>query len=695
MKKFLNFYFYSLALKYPTPLNLNYNFNFGVLALLCLAIQILSGIFLVMFYTPNVDLAFDSIIRLMTEIEYGWFIRYLHANVASFFFIVVYLHIGRGFFYGSYKNPRGLLWYTGIIILFLLILTAFLGYTLPWGQMSFWGATVITNFASVVPLVGVDILQWIWGGFAVGNSTLGKFFSLHYLLPFILLAVVIIHLYRLHQTGSSNPIGVNYHVDKGFFGPYYILKDSFTVFLFLGFLIIVIGYLPNTLGHTDNWIKANPLSTPTHIVPEWYFLLFYAILRAIPNKTLGVVALILAIISLLFVVLKTNYNGLKIENFNLLTLAFFSMVLLLTYIGSQSLVNIINTNFCNASIAFYFIFLFYKNIKSFFRLNAYPFLTGIFKETVISLIIITILYFCYDYQTKFLTLILPVNPLEINLMHFVCIWILLAFFVLFRWLIIFIFNQMEKIYVNFFVFPILTWLLKEGFEKPFLKYMKPYVFNFWFYLLSYSNFARSFFRYLINDDKGLKFVLPYLVLPSILFLAYLFIPGVTWKINIAITLMIGFHGLNLELYGIFFNSFINNNPQSEFAMSFQKFLNFKNSTNIDNPIKRYYWKRATDHLLGPSGFGQLSRGTVYVGFASTGGYFINDYLNRRHELIIQNNQFTQDNDQTRAKHAHEASEARTSRAFELYKQERETWVANGRQGVEPKWNEPKWNEPTK
>ena len=363
MKNFWNYFFYSLALKYPTPTNLNYNFNFGVLALLCLGIQILSGIFLVMFYTPNVNLAFDSIIRLMTEIPNGWLIRYVHANVASFFFIVVYLHIARGFFYGSYKNPRGFLWYTGIIILFLLILTAFLGYTLPWGQMSFWGATVITNFASVVPFVGVEILQWVWGGYAVGNSTLGKFFSLHYLLPFILLAVVIVHLYRLHQTGSSNPIGVTFHSDKSFFGPYYILKDSFSVFLFLSLLVIFIGYLPNTLGHTDNWIMANPLSTPTHIVPEWYFLLFYAILRAIPNKTLGVVALILAIMSLIFVVLKTNFNGLRMENFTFLTLAFFSIVILLTYIGSQSLVNSINTNFCTATVVFYFIPLLYKKSK--------------------------------------------------------------------------------------------------------------------------------------------------------------------------------------------------------------------------------------------------------------------------------------------------------------------------------------------
>ena len=258
-KKTLNYFLYSLAIKYPTHPNLNYNYIWRLLAFICLAIQILSGILLVMFYVPEMSMAFNSIARLMIDVEYGWLLRYLHANVASFFFVIVYLHMARALFYGSYKKPRQFLWNSGIVILFLLIIIAFLGYTPPWGQMSFWGATVITNFVSISPIIGYDVLEWLWGGLTVGNATLGRFFSLHYFFPFLILGVVIAHLYKLHNVGSSNPIGTNYSSDKGFFGPYFLLKDTFTVFIFIICFCIILGY----------------------ITPEGFFLVFYAIPRVV------------------------------------------------------------------------------------------------------------------------------------------------------------------------------------------------------------------------------------------------------------------------------------------------------------------------------------------------------------------------------------------------------------------------------
>lgn len=292
-------FLYETAITYPAPSNLSYNWNFGVFALLVLVIQIVSGIFLVMFYSANADIAFVTVERIMRDVPYGWLLRYVHANGASFFFIVVYTHLFRGLFYGSYFYPRRGLWCTGVIILLLMILTAFLGYILPWGQMSYWGATVITNLASVIPFFGTKVVYWLWSGFSVDNPTLTKFFSLHYLFPFIISALVGLHLFLLHASGSSNPLGINFKTDQIPFHPYYTVKDFFSVLIFFVFFFIFVFFLPNHLGHPSNYIPANPDLTPEHIVPEWYFLPFYAILRTIPNKLFGVLALLASILVLL------------------------------------------------------------------------------------------------------------------------------------------------------------------------------------------------------------------------------------------------------------------------------------------------------------------------------------------------------------------------------------------------------------
>jgi len=283
---------------YPTPSNLTYMWSFGSLAGICLVIQIASGIFLAMHYTPNIEYAFASVEHIMRDVEGGWFLRYLHANGASMFFIVVYLHILRGLYYGSYASPRELVWIVGVVILLLMIITAFIGYVLPWGQMSFWGATVITSLASAIPVVGVDITHWLWGGFSVDNATLNRFFSLHYLLPFIIAGATIVHIAALHQYGSNNPLGTYASVDKVSFYPYFYVKDLIGWVVFFIFFSVFIFFYPNTLGHPDNYIPANPMSTPAHIVPEWYFLPVYAILRSIPNKLGGVAAIGLVFVCL-------------------------------------------------------------------------------------------------------------------------------------------------------------------------------------------------------------------------------------------------------------------------------------------------------------------------------------------------------------------------------------------------------------
>ena len=289
----------SHIIDYPTPINFNYMWSFGSTAGICLVIQIITGIFLAMHYTPHVDLAFSSVEHIMRDVNNGWLIRYLHANGASMFFIVTYCHIFRGLYYGSYMHPRGLLWATGVIIFLLMMATAFMGYVLPWGQMSFWGATVITNLFSAVPFVGGAIVEWLWGGFSVDNATLNRFFSLHYLMPFVIAGLVIVHLSLLHANGSNNPLGINKNVDTVSFYPYFYVKDLLAFFILLAFFSFFVFYYPNALGHSDNYIPANPLVTPAHIVPEWYFLPFYAILRSIPDKLGGVIAMVAAILILL------------------------------------------------------------------------------------------------------------------------------------------------------------------------------------------------------------------------------------------------------------------------------------------------------------------------------------------------------------------------------------------------------------
>ncbi len=291
----------SHIISYPTPINLNYMWSFGSAAGICLVIQIITGIFLAMHYTPHIDLAFSSVEHIMRDVNNGWLIRYIHANGASMFFIVVYCHIFRGLYYGSFMHPRQHLWCSGVTIFLLMMATAFMGYVLPWGQMSFWGATVITNLFSAIPVVGKSIVEWLWGGFSVGNATLNRFFSLHYLLPFLIAGMTLIHLALLHKDGSNNPLGVNGAIDTVSFYPYFYVKDLFSFLILVLVFSFFVYFYPNALGHPDNYIPANPMVTPAHIVPEWYFLPFYAILRSIPDKLGGVVAMGGAIVILLLI----------------------------------------------------------------------------------------------------------------------------------------------------------------------------------------------------------------------------------------------------------------------------------------------------------------------------------------------------------------------------------------------------------
>jgi quinol-cytochrome oxidoreductase complex cytochrome b subunit len=277
--------------EYPTPRNLSYWWNFGSLSGIMLVVMIVTGIFLAMQYTPHASLAFDSVERIMRDVDYGWMLRYAHMNGASMFFALLYIHMFRGLYYGSYKQPRELLWILGVIILILAIMTAFMGYVLPWGQMSYWAATVITNLFSAIPLIGQSIVTFLWGGFTVGNPTLNRFYALHYLLPFVILAVVLLHLIALHRFGSNNPLGIEMKgpQDTLPFHPYFTIKDLFGLTVFLLIYSFFVFYAPNFLGSSDNYIPANPMQTPNHIVPEWYLLPYYAILRSVPNKLLGVI----------------------------------------------------------------------------------------------------------------------------------------------------------------------------------------------------------------------------------------------------------------------------------------------------------------------------------------------------------------------------------------------------------------------
>ncbi|NP_050079.1 cytochrome b (mitochondrion) [Dictyostelium discoideum] len=291
---------YEAGVRYPEPANISYLWNFGFFSLICLIIQLVSGILLAMHYSAHVDLAFNSIERLVREVDYGWLLRYIHANGASFFFIVVYIHMLRGLYFGSYQKPNAMLWVSGVVIFLLLIITGFLGYVLPWGQMSYWAATVITNLVTVLPVIGEDIVIWLWGGFNVDNPTLNRFFSLHYLCPFIIVGLVGLHIIFLRENGSTNPLGVKSHVDQIPFTPYFTIKDLFSFMIFLVLFFTFVFFAPNYLGHPDNYLMADSNVTPAHIVPEWYLLPFYAMLRSIPNKVLGVLALVLAIVVLAF-----------------------------------------------------------------------------------------------------------------------------------------------------------------------------------------------------------------------------------------------------------------------------------------------------------------------------------------------------------------------------------------------------------
>ena len=328
------------ANEYPTPKNLNYMWNFGSLAGLSLVIMIVTGIVLAMSYTAHVDYAFESVERIMRDVNHGWLIRYIHMNTASFFFIVVYLHIFRGLYYGSYKAPRELLWILGVVIFLLMMATAFMGYVLPWGQMSFWGATVITNLFSAIPIVGESVVTFLWGGFSVDNPTLTRFFSLHYLMPFLIAGVVVLHIVALHRFGSNNPIGIDTkgRQDTISFHPYYTIKDIVGIAMFLLLLAIAVFFFPNAMGHPDNYIPANPMQTPAHIVPEWYFLPFYAILRAVPDK-LGGVLLMFGAIAILFILPWLDRSPVRSARFRPVFRIFFWLLfidaLALGYLGGM------------------------------------------------------------------------------------------------------------------------------------------------------------------------------------------------------------------------------------------------------------------------------------------------------------------------------------------------------------------------
>jgi ubiquinol-cytochrome c reductase cytochrome b subunit len=331
--------FYHFIVYYPVPSNITYFWNFGALAGLCLGVQLITGIALAMHYTPNVELAFVSVEHIMRDVNYGWLLRYVHANGASMFFIVVYMHMFRGLYFGSYMYPREPLWCSGVLLFFLMMAAGFIGYVLPWGQMSFWGVTVITNLFSAIPVVGDEIVYFLWGGFSVDNPTLNKFFSLHYLIPFVIVGVVILHVIFLHENGSNNPLGIRATVDFIPFTPYATFKDLFSIigfFIFFGFFVY---FMPNTLGHPDNYIPANPMVTPPHIVPEWYFLPFYAILRSIPDKLGGVLAMggAIAILAILPFIVKSETRSAAFRPlYRFLFWLFVVDTLLLAWVGGNA-----------------------------------------------------------------------------------------------------------------------------------------------------------------------------------------------------------------------------------------------------------------------------------------------------------------------------------------------------------------------
>ena len=327
-------------LDFPTPKNLNYFWTFGGILAVMLVVQIITGIVLVMHYTPQTTMAFASVEHIMRDVNYGWMVRYLHMNGASMFFIAVYIHMFRGMYFGSYKAPREVLWMIGVIIYLIMMATAFMGYVLPWGQMSFWGAKVITNLFSAIPFVGDSVTTWLWGGYSVDNPTLNRFFSLHYLLPFVLAGVVALHIWALHVPGNNNPTGISVKgpQDTVPFHPYYTLKDGFAIVVFFIFYALFVFYGPNYLGDAVNYVQANPLVTPAHIKPEWYYLPFYAILRAVPDKLFGVIAMFSSILILLFLP-WLDTSRVRSGNYRPLFQGFFAVFVLvcigLGYIGSK------------------------------------------------------------------------------------------------------------------------------------------------------------------------------------------------------------------------------------------------------------------------------------------------------------------------------------------------------------------------
>nr|AIZ58534.1 cytochrome b [Reticulinasus faini]UYB78026.1 cytochrome b [Reticulinasus faini] len=329
--KFMN----SSLIDLPAPSNISYLWNYGSLLLLCLLTQIITGMFLAMHYWSDISLAFSSISHISRDVNYGWMIRSIHANTASLFFICMYLHVGRGIYYSSFlmKGP----WMSGTLIILILMMTAFLGYVLPWGQMSFWGATVITNLLSAIPYIGINITQWIWGGFSVENPTLTRFFTLHFIMPFILLMLVMIHIILLHETGSSNPMGLTYNIDKIPFHPYFTLKDILGMIMFMLMASYIILIKPYWFMDPENFLMANPLVTPPHIQPEWYFLFAYAILRSIPNKLGGVIALIMSILIILSLpfTMKSKFKSLSFSPIKkILFWTLINTFILLTFIGA-------------------------------------------------------------------------------------------------------------------------------------------------------------------------------------------------------------------------------------------------------------------------------------------------------------------------------------------------------------------------
>jgi len=343
---------------YPTAANINYFWGFGSLAGLFLVIQIITGILLAMHYTPNSAIAFQSVEHIMRDLNFGWFLRYLHANGASFFFTTIYIHIARGIYYRSYVSSP-FLWHSGVIIFILAMATAFMGYILPWGQMSFWGATVITNIFSAIPKIGKRIVEWLWGGFAVDNPTLNRFFSLHYLLPFLIVGIVLLHLVILHMKGSNNPLGLKRLDKKVPFYPYFVVKDGSGLVLILMVYLYITCFYPNILGHPDNYEFANCLVTPAHIVPEWYFLPFYAILRACPHKIGGIIGMGLSIAVLLILPLIDRpllFWNVTMPIWRIYCSAFFSTVILLGWLGAQP-AHMAYTMIAKIMCVFYFLLI--------------------------------------------------------------------------------------------------------------------------------------------------------------------------------------------------------------------------------------------------------------------------------------------------------------------------------------------------